>query len=137
MADPYTSKRRRVARIIGKWKTGTVTLTRSTPGTPDPATPWIPGTPTLDVYELDARIDGVTADQIDGTTVLATDLVVIASPKARHTESDGENADGAVTDIVPKITDALSIDGDVKVVKRIQPYPAAGLAALFHIFIAS
>lgn len=124
-----------VARIIAKWKTGDVTLTRVICADSEPETPWIPGAPTFDVYALEARVDGVTADMVDGTTVHATDLVVIASPKARHT--DGEAADGAVVDIVPAITDILTIDGQAKVIKRVQPYPAAGPAAMFHIFVAS
>ena len=136
--DRYAAKRRRVARVISKWKTGDITLIRSTVGTPaDPATPWIPGAPTLDVYALEGRVDGVTADQIDGTVILATDLVVIASPRARHTLSGGEAADGAVVDIVPLITDTLTIDDSEKAIKRVQPYPAAGPAAMFHIFVAS
>lgn len=136
--DRYASKRRRVARVIGRWTTGDITLTRSTPGTPeDPAQPWVPGTPTLDVYTLDGRVDGVTADQIDGTTITATDLVVIASPEARHTLTDGQAADGAVVDIVPTVSDVLGIDGADKVIKRVVQIPAAGQAAMFHIFIAS
>ncbi|OYY40455.1 MAG: hypothetical protein B7Y08_18495 [Rhodospirillales bacterium 24-66-33] len=120
------------ARIIAKWKTGEVVLIRTHPGAPDPDRPWIPGTPTTtDVYVLDARVDGVAADLVDGSTILATDLVVIASPKARDTVS------GAVVDIVPTITDTLTLDGQTKVIKRVQPYPAAGPAALFHIFVAS
>jgi len=128
---------RNVVHQIGRYGAGTVTLTRSTAGTPAPETPWIPGTPTTDVYALDARVDGVTADQIDGTTILATDLVVIASPKARHTLSDGEAADGAITDIVPTVADMLTVDGAARTIKRVRAYPAAGPAALFHIFVAS
>jgi len=128
---------RNVARQVGRYGTGTVTLTRSTPGEGDPTTPWTPGTPTLDVYALDARLDGVTADQINGTTITATDLVAIASPRARHTLSNGEAADGAVVDIVPTESDVLTVDGETKVIKRVVAYPAAGPSALFHIFIAS
>lgn len=91
----------------------------------------------VDVYTLDANVGGVAADLVDGTMILATDLVVIASPKARHTLSDGEAADGAITDIVPLIADTLTIDGKPKTIKRVQPCPAAGAAALFHIFVAS
>lgn len=128
--DRYAAKRRRVARIIAKWDTGTVTLTRVTPAAPDPATPWTPGGPTTEVYDLDARLDGVTADMIDGTTITATDLVAITSPKARA-------AGGTVVDIVPTVSDVLTIDGKDKVIKRVVAYPAAGPAALFHIFVAS
>lgn len=129
---------RRLQRMLADRHQGTVTLTRSTPGTPDdPAKPWVPGVPATDVYALDARVDGVTADQVDGATIVATDLVVIASPRARHTLSNGSAADGAVVDIVPTISDTVSIDGATKVVKRVVPYPAAGAAAMFHIFVAS
>lgn len=129
MADPYAPKRRRVARILRKWNTGVVTLTRTTPGTPDATTPWIPGTPVLDVYALDARVDGVAEEYVNGTTILASDLMVIASPKA--------TLSGAVVEIVPRMTDTLQIGGATKVIKKIDPVPAAGLAARFHIFVAS
>lgn len=127
--DRYAAKRGRVARIIGKWKTGTITLTRRTPGTPDPSTPWIPGAPTTAVYTLAARVDGVAADHVDGTTILATDLMVIASPKA--------SLAGAEVDVVPLISDTLSIDGDDKTIKKIEAVPAAGAAVRYHIFVAS
>lgn len=135
--DSYANARERVAAALETWKTGTVTLSRTAFGDPDPATPWLHGAPTVDVYTLDAKVDGVVAAQIDGTTVLATDLVVIASPRARHTSSDGEPADGAVVEIEPQMTDQISVDGRPRVVKRVVAYPAAGAAALFHIFVAS
>jgi hypothetical protein len=131
MVDLYAPKRRRVALILKRWNTGTISLTRTTPGTPDPTTPWIPGTPTLDVYGLDARANGVDAEYVNHETILATDLMVIASPKARHTP------DGAVVDIVPRMTDVLKIDGAQKAIKKIEAVPAAGPAARFHIFVAS
>ncbi len=121
---------RNVARQIGRYGTGTVALTRRTPGASDPTTPWIPGEPTTAVYDLDARLDGVAAAMIDDTTITATDLVAIASPKARA-------ADGSVVDIVPTESDVLTIDGAEKVIKRVVAYPAAGPAAMFHIFVAS
>lgn len=120
---------RNVVRQINRYGTGTVTLTRSTPGTPDPSTPWIPGAPTTAVYTLAARVDGVVADQVDGTTILATDLMVIASPKATLA--------GASVDIVPQISDTLSIDGVTKVIKKIEQVPAAGAAVRYHLFVAS
>lgn len=137
MADRYAYVRRRNALKIERWNTGTITLTRSTPGTPAAETPWIPGEPTLDVYAIDARLNGVAAEYVDGTEILATDRMAIVSPKAVHTLTDGNPADGATVDIVPQMSDTLSIDGHVAVVKKIEPVPAAGAAARFHIFIAS
>lgn len=121
---------RNVARKIKQYGSGAVTLIRSTPGTPDPSTPWTPGAPTLDVYNLDARVDGVTDDDLKDTSVVATDLVLIASPKAT-------DANGAIVDIDPQMSDTITIDGAAKVVKKIEAVPAAGPAARFHIFVAS
>lgn len=108
---------------------GTVTLTRTTTGTPDPETPWEPGAPTTAVYTLSARVDGVLADYVDGTTIVATDLMVIASPRATLA--------GSQVGMVPRMSDTLAIDGAVKTIKRIDAVPTAGPAARFHIFVAS
>ncbi len=138
MVDRYAPKRARVARMLKRWNTGSVTLTRAALGTIDETKPWIvPAADAVDVYALAARVDGVGAEDINGTTILATDLVVIASPKATHTLTDGEPADGAIVDIEPKMTDTLQIDGATKTIKHIDPTPAAGSAAVFRIFVAS
>lgn len=128
MVDVYASKRRRVARMIKRWNAGNVTLMRTTPGEPDEATPWEPGEPSTEVYTLRARVDGVAADYVDGT-IIATDLMIIASPKALLADVE--------VDIVPNMTDVLSIDGAAKIIKKIEAVPAAGPAARFHIFVAS
>lgn len=135
--DSYAAIRDHVATVLKEWNTGGVTLTRTTRGESDAATPWIPGSPTTDVYALDVRVNGVSAEHADGTTILGTDLVVIASPKATHTMSNGNPADGAVVDLVPRMTDILTIGGTEKVIKKIQAIPASGPAAMFHIFVAS
>ncbi|KAF0102233.1 MAG: hypothetical protein FD144_2668 [Rhodospirillaceae bacterium] len=127
--DPYAYARERTVDALAQWSTGTVTLTRTTPGTPDPSTPWIPGSPSTAIYTLAARVDGVAADRIDGTTILATDLMVIASPRATLA--------GAAVDLVPQISDTLSIDGAAKTIKKIEQVPAAGAAVRYHIFVAS
>lgn len=120
-----------VAGQIKKYGSGTVTLTRATRAAPDPSTPHIPGEVTgVEFYTLDARVDGVAAEFIDGTTIVATDRMVIASPKATDTN-------GAIVDIVPRQSDTLTVDGAVKVIKKIEAVPAAGPAARFHIFVAS
>lgn len=124
-------------RIIAKSATGSVMLKRQTLGAPDPDTPWTPGASTIDVFALDAVVKGVAAEFVDGTTIVAADLMAVASPLARHALSGGEPADGAVIDIVPTMSDTLVIDGQEKVIKRVQPCPAAGPAALFRIFVGS
>lgn len=127
--DAYGGLRGLVAGTIATWKTGVVTLTRITTGPPDPDTPWTPGAPTETVYDLDAVVKGATGDYIDGTTVVASDLMVVASPIARRA--------GISAAIVPVMSDTLKIDGETKVIKLIKPSPASGDAALFRIFVAS
>lgn len=129
MSDPYAYARERTVQALAAWTAGTVTLTRTTTGTPDPATPWIPGTPSTAVYTLSARVDGVAADRVDGTTILASDLMVIVSPRATLA--------GSPVDLVPQMSDTLTIDGAVKAIKRIDAVPAAGPAARFNIYVAS
>lgn len=116
------------ARMI-KSRGTSITLNRTTNAPSDPSTPWIPGAPTTAVYTLDAFVKGATEQYIDGTTVLASDLMVVASPKATLA--------GAAVDVVPQMGDVLSIDGKAREIKRILPAPAAGTAALFRMFVAS
>lgn len=130
MSDVYAPKRARVAAILKRWKTGVVVLKRTTIGASAPTTPWIPGTLTTEVFVLDARVDGAPAEYVNETTILATDLMAIVSPKVA-------NEDGAIIDIVPRMSDTLTIDGADKVIKKIEAVPAAGVAARFHIFVAS
>ena len=135
--DALTSIRDRVAGIIAERHAGEISLVRSTVAASEPDTPWIPGAAVRDVFALLGRVDGVTADMIDGTVITATDLVVIVSPKARHVMTGEEAANGAVVDIVPTTADTLEIDGQAKTIKRVVALPAAGAAAMFHIFVAS
>lgn len=116
------------ARMI-RTRGTTITLTRTANAPSDPETPDVPGTPAETAYTLDAFVKGATEQYIDGTTVLASDLMVVASPKAQLA--------GAPVDIVPQMGDRLTIDGKEKEIKRILPAPAAGSAALFRIFVAS
>lgn len=127
MSDRYSYARSRVAAKIAEFSIGTVTLTRSAPGGASP--PYTPGPAVQTVYTLDARVDGAS-EYADGATILATDLVVIASPEAR-------TAAGAVVTIVPQMSDFLHLDGAKKAVKKIEPVPATGDAALFRIFVGS
>jgi hypothetical protein len=129
MPDVYAYKRARVAALLRRWNSGTVTLTRITTAAPEEETPWIPGEATSESYTLDARVDGVAADYVDGVTVIESDLVVIMSPKAR--------LDGVVVDLEPRMSDVITIDDAVKRIKKIQPVPAAGPAAMFQVFVAS
>lgn len=116
------------ARMIRE-KGGSITLTRTALAASDPATPWVPGASTETVYTVDAFVTGVTEQFIDGTTVLASDLMVVMAPKATLA--------GSPVDIAPLMTDTLTIGGTVKAIKRIAPAPVAGPPALYRIFVAS
>jgi len=128
--DAYEQMRDDVAAVLETWNTGTITLTRETRAEPDAETPWRPGAVTSTaVYTLDARADGTAGEYADGTVVLATDRMVIASPRA--------TLNGAAVEIIPEMTDTLTIEGETKVIKKIDAVPAAGPAVRYHMFISS
>jgi hypothetical protein len=127
--DAYSGLRELVVSTMETWKSGTIALTRTTNAAPDPETPWTQGAPTTVVYDLDAVVRGASAEFIDGTTIVASDLMVVASPIARLA--------GVPTAIVPIMSDTLKIDGETKAIKAIKPAPASGPAAVFRIFVAS
>jgi hypothetical protein len=123
------------ARMIGrKGKTITLIRTIRAAGT----VPWERGAVTTTyVYEFKAKITGAAAQYVDGSVVLASDLMVIAGAKARHTLTDGEPADGAVVDLAPRMTDVLQIDGTDKVIKKIVVAHEGDAVALHRLFVTS
>ena len=122
-------------RMIAR-KGKTVTLTRTTRAVG--AVPWERGAmAATDVYEFSAKILGAAAQYVDGSVVVASDLMVIAGAKARHTLTDGEPAHGAAVDLAPQMTDLLQIDGTDKVIKKIVVAHEAGAVALYRLFVAS
>lgn len=112
MSDAYDYARERTATILREWNAGIISLKRAD-----------------QIYSLDARADGAVEGTVEGSMILATDLKVIVSPKAL--------LDGAEVDIVPLVTDYLVIDGEDKVIKRVDAVPASGPAARFHVYVAS
>jgi len=130
MSDPYAFARARTADVLRRFNAGTVMLIRDVRAASDIETPWKPGAvASTVVYTLNARADGTAGEYADGTTVLATDRLLIVSPLAELA--------GAVVEIVPLMTDTLQIDGETKVIKKIDAVPAAGPAVRFHLFISS
>lgn len=107
----------------------TVTLTRTTRAAPADQTPWIPGAATTTTYTFGAFVKGVSAKHVDGTTVLATDRLVIAPPQA--------TLDGVVVDLEPVMTDILQIGGRDAVIKKIEAKKDGGAVAKYNIFVAS
>lgn len=116
----YSEMAEVASELLAEVKQGVVQLVRTTPSTPNPSTPWIPAEPTTATYALDAAVTGVSQQFVDGTTILATDLEITASVKAR-------NSSGAEVEITPNMeTDALIIDGKAVTIIRDLSVPAAG-----------
>lgn len=129
MASFYEDMAAVASGVLAEFKQGTVTLTRTTPGESDPETPWIPAEPTVTTYTLDAVVKGVSQQFVDGTTILATDLEITASVKAR-------NSSGAEVTIDPDMsTDTLSVDGQVVTIIRDLSIPAAGTKAALRFIV--
>lgn len=111
-------------RLLGRFDQGTIQLVRTTTATPDPATPWVPGTPTTATYDLAAAVAAVTDDQaasklVDGTSILASDLVVTC----------------AVPPIEPLAGDTVTIDGASTTVMKVIRIPGAGVAVAYKLIV--
>lgn len=108
-------------RLLDRFNQGVITLTRSTPGTPDPDEAWTPVEPTLTTYTIKATAKGVSKEFIDGTTIVASDLEITAA------------AFGAD----PEPADALAIDGKAVTLLRIIRLPAAGTLVAWKFVVRS
>jgi hypothetical protein len=95
-------------RLLDRFNQGNIVLTKTVTA-PGP-NEWTPGTQTETSYRLKATAKGVSAEYIDGTTIVATDLEITAA------------AFGAE----PDMADTLTIDGKAVQVLRIIRLPAAG-----------
>ena len=71
----YTNLTTTTARLLGKYKTGTVEI--GTTSTVAGANPWDMPTITTTWEEVDAVVTGVPAYMVDGSTIVASDRVVI------------------------------------------------------------
>lgn len=104
--------------VLAEFKQGVVTLTRTTFASSDPATPWVPGSPSTVTYTLDATVKGVSQQFVDGTLIKMTDLEVTA----------------AVFAVEPAASDVMAIDGKAVTVLKTIRIPSAG-TAVAHKFI--
>lgn len=125
--DPYSFARKRVAAKIRKWKTGVITLTRVSEGVRDPDEPWVPVAKTETVFTLDARADGAQM-YMPGETIQEDELKLIVSPKA-------VDQAGAAVDVEPQITDKITVDGKIFLIKSVEPVTAAGTPAKFLVTV--
>lgn len=112
--------------ILAEFKQGTVTLQKTVPGAPDPATPWLPGAPTTETHDLEATVstayvENASAAYQDGSLIEMSDLIVTC----------------AVPPVAPSLDDGIIIDGKPHTIKQINAIPAAGTPVAFKIFVGS
>jgi hypothetical protein len=127
-------------RLMKRFKQGVVTLTRTTAGTPDSATPWEPVVDRVDIYTLDATASAITVDQataklIDGTTILASDIVITAGPKMTLVSTDGVPTVGAEIDMIISPLDVVAIDGAPVAVVKVMRVTPAGVALVWKFVV--
>lgn len=115
------------SEVLAEFKQGSATLTRQVDsGTPvDADAPWLGNVKTPQTYDLDAAVSAVTVDQatakfVDGTTIMASDLTVTC----------------AVPEVIPNMSDTLTLDGVDRAIKKIVVIPAAGTPVAVKIIVA-
>ena len=119
MADIYSDLAAAAAQMLapttqGGLGQGQITLSRSVPGTPNPAAPWEPVTPTVTTETLKGAARGVDArlvgTELGGAVILASDKQVTCAPPS----------------IAYQPGDTLAIDGVPMHILSVQRLPAAG-----------
>ena len=116
MSDFYGRLQGTASRLMAKFSQGTVayTITGAPTGPEwDPA----PGVPVS--YTLDATVQGVEADYVDGSLILATDKQVTC----------------AVFAVEPSLAGTITIDGKVCQIVRVDKVPGAGTVIAWRIFV--
>lgn len=135
MTDLYTEFQGVADDLLAEFKQGTVTLTRTIQGTPDPDTPWIPAPSETRTYTLDAVARDVSTKYVDGTEILATDVQVTASTKMSWTATNGVAITPSDVRYEPSPGDVMSIDGaGVNIVKTMR-IPRAGTAVAWRFIV--
>lgn len=116
MSDFYGRLQGTASRLMAKFKQGQVVYTiTGAPTGPD----WnpTPGTPVS--YTLDATVQGVEADYVDGSLILSTDKQVTC----------------AVFAVEPSLAGTITIDGKVCQIVRVDKVPGAGTVIAWRIFV--
>ena len=104
------------SRLMAQFKQGQVVYTIT--GAPTgPAWNPTPGAPVS--YTLDATVQGVEADYVDGSLILATDKQVTC----------------AVFAVEPSLAGTITIDGKVCQIVRVDKVPGAGTVIAWRIFV--
>lgn len=128
MADFYSDMKDFVSEILSPTSDnglgqGNLTLTRTTPGTPDEDEPWVPVEPTVTTETLDGAVRGVdkrlVGTEAGSTVILASDLIAICTvPTMGYTAGD-----------------VLSVDGTPVHIISVERIPSAGVAAAVKFLI--
>lgn len=129
----YAKMQGTASRLLEKFKQGRITLTRTTQAEKPIDWPtWEPwdGATTVQVYELDAVVKGVSAKLIDGDVVIATDLELTCAHKMTLVEtkvgSDEPAMSNTPTAFDAALLDTLAIDGRPVTIVRDLTVPGAG-----------
>ena len=116
MSDFYGRLQGTASRLMAKFSQGQVVYTIT--GAPTgPAWDPTPGAPVS--YTLDATVQGVEAEYVDGSLILATDKQVTC----------------AVFAVEPSLAGTITIDGKVCQIVRVDKVPGAGLTIAWRIFV--
>jgi hypothetical protein len=135
MGFDYGRMQGTATRLMQRFKQGVVTLTRVTAGTPDPATPWIPGTATTTTYELDAITKSVEDKFVDGTTILATDTQIKTGALMTRTHINAAPAAAETVETLIAPGDVVAIDGHAVTVVREMRFPKAGPVVMWTLIV--
>lgn len=107
------------SEVLAEFKQGSITLTKTVPGEPDPSTPWIPGEPVEVTYSIDATAKAVSEEFINGTTIVATDIEIVS----------------AVFGADPDPADQMEIEGRPMTTIKVMRIPAAGTVVAWRFIV--
>lgn len=105
-----------------------ITITRTTPGEVDPEEPWVIPEPVVANYDAQGWEENYSADEIDDTVILSTDVrvVVLLSTIKKATGAPS----GAPATIVPAVGDGVTVRGDSYSVISMAADPALATISL-------
>jgi hypothetical protein len=101
---------------------GAISIKRTTPGTPNPAQPWVAVTPTVS-FETVNQIGRRKAEYMSGGTIVTTDLAYMIVPPATITPRPGDTIE---TGVVTGTGGAYVSGTQVGTIVHVAPYPAHG-----------
>ena len=116
MAEFYQEMQDVATGLLAEFKQGVVELVKVTKG----AGPgYNPGTPTEVKHIINSTASGVDKKYINGTSIIQTDLQVIAP----------------VSDIIPEMQDKIDLDGKRCEIVAIMPIPPIGVTVVNIIIV--